>query len=451
MCAIWANLLSHGACQVVEWTGDLVADGAKNVAGSALQSAAESAGQSAGQLITVSLGWWTFQSSVDFGSPAIAKIQQYTMPLSVIMLMSGVILAAAKTAIARRGEPLVNLAINIVTFLVVATAGVGLLAALQAGGDAFSAWIITDAGADFGQRFAQAATASYTGAFGIILISLFCILISFVQWLLMLFRSAALVLLAGALPFAAAASTVQGRTDSTKRVFTWSIAILIYKPTGALIYVAGFVTISEGGSLLVMLEGVVIIFMAIIALPALVRLFSWISAPMPGGGGGALAAATGIAGLFLARRPGGGGQPGGQAEGWGDNQGPGTQGPPDGGPGDQGPGEVGSQAGQEVLAHTQSVGGGPPGIGAGRDIPMGTAGSESAGGEAGPNSRSDDVPTAPFPAPGTGGTAGAEAETAAATAATGGAAAAADAPSSGGQAPTETLAAEADHTDEPSS
>ncbi|MEV6832103.1 hypothetical protein [Amycolatopsis sp. NPDC051102] len=429
MCPIWANVLSQGACQVVEWTGDLVADGAKSVAGSALQGAADSAGQSAGQLITLSLGWWTFQSTVDFGSPAIRLIQQYTMPLSVIMLMAGVILAAAKTALTRRGEPLTNLATNVLTFLVLATAGVGLLAALQTGGDAFSAWIISEAGADFGERFAQAAMSSYTGAFGVILVSLLCILIAFVQWILMLFRAAALVLLAGALPFAAAASTVQGRTDSTKRVVTWSVAILVYKPTGALIYAAGFTTLAEGGSLLVMLQGVVILLMAIIALPSLVRLFSWMSAPMPSGGSGGIAAVAGIAGLAMARRRGGGGGGGGGGD---------VEPEPDGGEPD--PGETAASTGQEAVDHVRSMDTGGPGTGGG-DTPMDTLSSENAGGATDAPSGTDSGPaesgnasTESLPLPG-GGESG---EAAATTAATGGAAAGADTPtSSGGSIPGE--------------
>ncbi|MEQ0560716.1 hypothetical protein ABJI51_16640 [Amycolatopsis sp. NEAU-NG30] len=420
MCSIWANLLSQGACQVVEWTGDLVADGAKSVAGSALQGAADSAGQSAGQLITVSLGWWTFQSSVDFGSPAIRLIQQYTMPLSVIMLMAGVILAAARTALVRRSEPLTNLAVNLLVFLVLTTAGAGLLGALQAGGDAFSAWIIAEAGANFGERFAQAATSSYSGAFGVILISLLCIVISFVQWVLMLFRNAALVLLAGSMGFAAAASTVQGRTDSAKRVVTWAVSILLYKPIGALIYAAGFTTISEGGSLLVMLQGVVILLMAIIALPLLVRLFSWTSAAMPSGGGGGIAAAAGIAGMVLARRPGG--------RGASNASGPGEDG------GETDPGEIATTAGQEVLDHTQAMDTGGPGTGGGRDTPVNASdpadaadpgGSSSTGGTGeGATGMTQQLPLS--------GEGENSASGAAAAAATGGAAGGADSPTSSG-------------------
>ncbi|WP_143168438.1 hypothetical protein [Amycolatopsis australiensis] len=386
------------------------------------------------------MGWWTIQSTVDFGSPAIRLIQQYTMPLSVIMLMAGVILAAAKTALVRRGEPLTNLAVNVLTFLVLATAGVGLLAALQTGGDAFSAWIISEAGADFGERFAQAATSSYTGAFGVILVSLLCIVIAFVQWVLMLFRAAALVLLAGALPFAAAASTVQGRTDSTKRVVTWSVAILLYKPTGALIYAAGFTTLSEGGSLLVMLQGVVILLMAIIALPSLVRLFSWMSAPMPSGGSGGVAAAAGVAGLVMARRPGrdAGGGGGGDVE-------------PD-------PGEVATTTGQEVVDHVRGMETGGVGTGGGGDTPTdslasgnvgaatespsdtdsgpaesGGAATESPSSTVSGPTGSGDAPTESLPLPG-GDNGEGSAAAAATTAATGGAAAGADAPTASGAA-----------------
>ncbi|MFK0250201.1 hypothetical protein ACIQUM_36330 [Amycolatopsis azurea] len=310
------NLLTTVVCEVIRW-GDTATTlappaaelGARTAAGSVLDSAATSAGQAAGQLITTALGWWTVTSSVDFGSPALRTVRAYTMPLTAILLTLGVITAAIRTALARKGEPLMQLVTNLITFIIISAAGLGLLAAIQAGGEAYSAWILKDAGKALGDRFAIAAANPYTASFGIIMISLFAILISLVQWILMLFRTAALFVLAGMLPLASAASVLQGRTESVKTVVTWSFTIVIYPPIGATIYATGFLTLGQGADLLTMLRGLVILIMAVIALPMLAKLFSWAGTSLASGGGG-MAAAAGLAGLAMARRGAGKGKKG---------------------------------------------------------------------------------------------------------------------------------------------
>ncbi|MBE1580489.1 hypothetical protein ACFORH_38930 [Amycolatopsis roodepoortensis] len=385
------NLLATVVCEVVRW-GDTAStlapvaaqQGAQAVGGSVLDGAAKSAGQAAGQLITTSLGWWTVTSSVDFGSPALKTVRAYTMPLTMILLTLGVIAAAIRTALARKGEPLMQLVTNLVTFIIISAAGLGLLAAIQAGGEAYSAWILKDAGKHLGDRFAVAAANPYTASFGIIMISLFAILVALVQWILMLFRTAALVVLAGMLPLAGAASVLQGRTDSIKTVVTWSLTIVIYPPVGATIYATGFLTLGTGADLLTMLRGLVILIMAVIALPMLAKLFSWAGTSLASGGGG-LAAAAGLAGLAMARRGAGKGKKGDSSDTGGDSDGD-TDGTDTGGPD---PSE-GTNPGGLATEHTREMEtGGPESPGGSRgDTP---ANSDSAGPaeEPGPGAAAD--------------------------------------------------------------
>ena len=267
------------------------------VGGSFVDSVADSAGHAAGDLVTKALGWWTYHGSVSFDSPVITTMQSNTMPITTILLTLGVIVTGVRMALARKAEPLVNLTVNLVTFLVAATAGVALFAAIQTGGDAYSEWVIAQTSDDFGQRLVTAATSGYTAAFGVIVVSLLCLLLAFVQWVLMLFRYAGLLVLACVLPVAGGAAVLQGRAAALRTVVTWSIAILLYKPIAATVYAIGFTTIGQGDDLLTLLQGVVVLLLAVVALPALVKLFSWTGSHASSGGGG-VAAVAGVAGGY---------------------------------------------------------------------------------------------------------------------------------------------------------
>ena len=129
----------------------------------------------------------------------------------------------------------------------------------------------------------------------IIGISVFLILIAIAQILMMFGRAAALILLAGMLPIAAAAG-VTGQTGQQMRskYFSWVLALVLYKPVAATIYAAAFWQVGEAASLNGLFTGMVMFLMALVALPALMRLIApAVGAVTGGGGGAALAGASG--------------------------------------------------------------------------------------------------------------------------------------------------------------
>jgi type IV secretion system protein TrbL len=115
---------------------------------------------------------------------------------------------------------------------------------------------------------------------------------SLIQIVLMLIRSAMLVLLGSTLPLAAAATNTEVGKAWFKKYCAWTLGFIAYKPAAALIYAAAIKLkqekmFAQGSSgLLPSLTGVMMMMLAILALPALLRLAVPITAAVGGGSAG---------------------------------------------------------------------------------------------------------------------------------------------------------------------
>lgn len=96
---------------------------------------------------------------------------------------------------------------------------------------------------------------------------------SFIQIILMIVRSAALILLAGTLPFAAASSGTEKGKAWFEKVCSWLLAWAFYDPVAATVYAVGFASVNTTHpSTMNQLSGCALIFLSIFTLPALMRL-----------------------------------------------------------------------------------------------------------------------------------------------------------------------------------
>jgi hypothetical protein len=124
-----------------------------------------------------------------------------------------------------------------------------------------------------------------------------------VQVLLLLVRSAMLVLLAGTFPLAAAATNTEVGKAWFKKYCGWTLAFIAYKPAAALVYAAAMqMTASgmihkSGDGLVQALTGLMMMLLAVFALPALLRLAVPVTAAVAGGGAGMGGAAADPGGL----------------------------------------------------------------------------------------------------------------------------------------------------------
>jgi hypothetical protein len=122
--------------------------------------------------------------------------------------------------------------------------------------------------------------------------ALFVGALSFAQVVLMVLRSAALLPLAGSLQLAASGAVSRTTRPWLRRITAWSAALILYKPMAATVYATAFLIFghsrnSSSGELpdpIAIFQGIALLLLAIVALPAMVRFFSFIVDSVGGDG-----------------------------------------------------------------------------------------------------------------------------------------------------------------------
>jgi len=198
------------------------------------------------------------------------------------------IAAGVRMAIARRANPLLDVTGGLLTLAAVTTVGTVVPALLLKAGDAWSAWVLqASSGGQFAQRLASLLVLGNTTAPAVVLIfGVIAITLSLVQAVLMLFRQAALVILAGVLPLAAAGSVAPLTRPWIRKITSWMLALICYKPAAAAVYAAAFTMAGSGRSPRTVLMGFVMLLLSVITLPALMKFFTWTTGAVAGSGGG---------------------------------------------------------------------------------------------------------------------------------------------------------------------
>jgi hypothetical protein len=308
---MFCNPMIEPVCAVL---GHLVVQSAASAAGGGIFSAIALAVTAGVRWIVVNTAtWWIQIPSPNLAAePAVTRIQQWLLPVTAAVAVAGVIAAGARMAIARRGNPLLDVTGGLLTLAAATTLGTVIPALLLRAGDAWSTWILqASTGGHFTQRLTDALNLGGNAAPAVVLIfGTIAIVLSIVQAVLMLFRQAALVILAGVLPLAAAGSVAPMTRPWLRKITAWMLALIFYKPAAAAAYAAAFTMIGSGGSIRTVLMGFVMLVLSVVALPALMKFFTWTTGTIAGqGGGGQLlgAAAVGAVAVGSMRSSGGGG------------------------------------------------------------------------------------------------------------------------------------------------
>jgi hypothetical protein len=118
----------------------------------------------------------------------------------------------------------------------------------------------------------------------------------------MLIRSAMLVILGATLPLAAAATNTEIGKAWFKKYCAWTLGFIAYKPAAALIYAAAIKLKDEdmlgsGGGLTQSLTALMMMLLAILAMPALLRFAVPVTAAVAGGSAGMGAAGPDLGGM----------------------------------------------------------------------------------------------------------------------------------------------------------
>ncbi|MFC7403436.1 hypothetical protein [Citricoccus sp. GCM10030269] len=254
--------------------------------------------------------WWMEVPPPNLDSPGLALLQQdlrfFVWVFAVIGFFFGLIRLLmdedVRSGLVGLGKPILN--------LILAT-GVYMVAVpmLLDAGDATSRWLLdraTEGNASFDALVPP--TSSLAGNYGVaFVIYLLMLLGSVVNFMFMIFRNLMLLILMAFIAVVAAASGTESGNQAWRKANAWLVALLLFKPVAAGIYALGFRMMVDdsdlsrtsdlGAGLVSALTGLLILLLACLALPMLVKFVSPAAAAGSGAfsGGAALAGAAGVA------------------------------------------------------------------------------------------------------------------------------------------------------------
>lgn len=238
--------------------------------------------------------WLNVGLLVDLEAGSIQWLTAQLQVISIFLTILGIMFAAIWTMIHYRGDKAIKLAQTMAKVVVVTTLGAAAVQVIIAGGDAFSTWILDSAGITTDARQIPLTIAAANPGIAI-LGGIFGIIATIIQWGIMLVRSALLPLLIGVWPVAAAASMIGGADQAFSKITNWIIAFALYKPVAAIIYAYAWKTKSGDEGLGGVINGLVLIALAVVALPAMMRLIAPGTSALGGASGGGMALAGGAA------------------------------------------------------------------------------------------------------------------------------------------------------------
>ena len=126
---------------------------------------------------------------------------------------------------------------------------------------------------------------------------------SLIQAFLMVVRGGMLMILAGVLPLCFSFWSTDSGKGWSKRSVSWLVAFILYKPAAAIVYATAFQLVSTTGGtggLANVFTGITLLFMAVLALPALLRFVTPLVAGVAAGGAGmAMGVMTGLGAAAL--------------------------------------------------------------------------------------------------------------------------------------------------------
>lgn len=312
---------------------------------------------------------------VDLSGPSVDWFKMSTSVVTLFLVTLGLMFAGIKTLRDRNGRPVREVFEALGRVVFVSAAGSLAVQVFVVGGDAYGQWILKNAGLDTGSFVVSMEVVGRAPGLAIIL-GLFGILTVLCQWGLMFVRGALLPLLAGYWPIAASAAMLEGGKKSFEGVTEWLIAFVVYSPIAASIYALAWRLKNGDEGLGGVVNGWILIVLAVLTLPALMRLIAPVSSAMGRMAGGVMAtgitaAAVGagvavgaavVTGGASAGASGGAATTGGKAAG--DGLGAASGGAPAGGEGLAGGNGSDGASGKHAAGSASSDSGGPVGGGA---------------------------------------------------------------------------------------
>lgn len=317
--AVGLGGLAKPVCKLATDPAGAVGAATKAAVGAAANSVfgqfAESVGQSAGDLLRTSMTWWVKTDSINIDPAAIVSTQRPLQGVFELIMMAGVLGTAIVMALSRRGQPLAELLMGAVKYVAISSLSLTVLSLALSAGDDIAKQLVQNGSNQFGDSLAKLlGTATLTNPATVLLLGILTFLLALIQWVFGFIRQAGILVLASLIAIAAAGQLSTWGRQWFPRIASALVALVLYKPIAAMIYSVGFKFMGHGKDLSTAVIGVMVIALAVIALPAMMKFFSFVGGSVGGGGGGGgLALAGGAVGgaAALSQFGGGGGGSGG--------------------------------------------------------------------------------------------------------------------------------------------
>jgi hypothetical protein len=261
--------------------GSAVADGAVSGIASAIQSGIS-------WVVSGTVDWWIQVPSPNLAAePVVGALQRWLLPVTVAVAVLAMIMAAGKMALTRKANPLFDVGSGLAIIAATSAVGVLLPSMLLKAGDAWSTWVLAaSTGGQFGSRLETLLALPGAASGVVIVLGIFAIVMAAIQAVLMLFRQAAVIILAGVLPLAAAGTLAPATRAWFRRVTGWMLAFIFYKPAAAAVYATAFTMIGTGKDPRTTLMGFAMVLISLLALPALMKFFTWTTGAVETAAGG---------------------------------------------------------------------------------------------------------------------------------------------------------------------
>lgn len=267
----------------------IVGGAAKSVASSGFKEAAETMFGAYDDIMKQFLTSWVgagFKVSLD--NKATSWFQDTTLPITIVLLTLGLVVAGARVMYSHRGEPFQEAMTALGKAVAVITLGTATIQVLVWGGDSYGQWILKVSGISATAGYVDAAFAAASPGLALIF-GLLGVLAVGIQWVIMYVRQALMLLLNAFWQVSAAYAVLRRGEQAFEKITAWIIAFIIYSPLAASIYAFAWRLKNGQDGAGGVIYGLMLIGLAVIALPAIMRLLVPASGALGSAIGGAMA------------------------------------------------------------------------------------------------------------------------------------------------------------------
>lgn len=274
-------------------------DVAKDVVGGVAKSGSEALGDQMMQgwdsaMKSFLTSWLDVPLLVDLSGSSVKWLTDQLQVLTLFFAVVGIMVACIWTMLAMRGDRMKQVAGALIRTFLIATVGTTLVQVVMTASDAFSKWILDNAGVSAAGYKPLAALAASAPGIAIIA-GIFGILATFFQWGIMLLRAVILPLLVAVWPLSASVAMVRGGEEAFSKVTKWLIAFLLFKPVAAIIYAFAWKLRDGQDGIGGIISGLILVVVAVAALPTLMKLVAPGVGVLGDSSGGGMAVAAGAA------------------------------------------------------------------------------------------------------------------------------------------------------------